>query len=174
MTFGSQALLWWQRVREARAIQGRVSVWALDARPSTGGPGLPALAKAAFQIVLAIRALRGDGLPSSLRRLERLSCRRGVDDVAHADLEAWAWRFLLISRAIYGPQLCVHESLAIAAGMRSAGIDVRVAVGFERDPAPSRTPMHVWPTVADRPLLESPRTEAVYRLIATYPASPAT
>jgi hypothetical protein len=94
-----------------------------------------------------------EGLQAAAAFLEGMGAprRSSPGNLAHAGLVQAVCRAAV--HLAFGPQTCLPESIASAAGLRALGYETEVVIGYEMAPLPSlASPVHAWVTVGGSPL----------------------
>jgi hypothetical protein len=158
----------WTRRRERRDA---VREFLLAGRQLPPGAWVRAteLPRAVLAYLRVGRRFRQRGLPAAVQLLPPVDARRaGLDPDDPATVfcaRAAAVRLLGAGRTLGGRHLCLHESLALAAGLRRLGFPVQVLVGYPviepRSGENAGADLHAWPqlgqtAIADR-LIGAPR-----------------
>lgn len=120
------------------------------------------LPRAVLDYLRVGRRFRTQGLLAAVRLLPPVSGRRAdldPDDPATVFCaRAAAVRLLGAGRTFGGRHLCLHESLALTAGLRRLGFPVQVVVGYPViEPRPgenSGADLHAWPQLGQTPIAD--------------------
>jgi hypothetical protein len=122
------------------------------------------------------RVFERHGLSAAVAALPPVPARRSARGRANRPAifcaRSAGWRLQGLLRTVSGAHRCLHESLALGAGLRSLGFQVQVVIGYPVIERPDgRDELHAWPALGDTPLVGRPDSSRTnYVELARYPA----
>lgn len=110
-----------------------------------------------------------EGLEAASCFLTTVSVRSPGRTNSLGQLQELAWRLRVIARLLRGEQLCLSESVAVAAGLRALGIAADIVIGHVTSLSMNTDPIHAWVAVGDEILTED-LLPGFYFEFARYPS----
>ncbi|MCA2211685.1 lasso peptide biosynthesis protein [Jidongwangia harbinensis] len=121
------------------------------------------------------RVFAASGLAAALAEMPPVSSRKPARrDTGRAAIfcaRSAGWRLQGLLRTVTGWHRCLHESLALVAGLRTLGFPVEVVIGYPVIERPdNRDELHAWPALGGTPLVGRPDSSRTnYLELARYP-----
>jgi Transglutaminase-like superfamily len=169
-----------ERGRERRRdIQGHLRDFLLSGSPLRPEVwvGTRELVPALIPAVRMGRLFESRGLSAALAAMPPVSSHRPARGAADTQTifsaRSAGWRLQGLLRTVTGSHRCLHESLAICAGLRRLGFPAQVVIGYPVLELPDgRDELHAWPVLGPTPLVGRPDSSRTnYLELSRYPTA---